>query len=146
MGREASLPLLQVIKIEFSRLERIVATCRVLALSIEYRSCCAEPPPMARRQETRPQRSAAPHPLVGPLYNSGHLLLYPYVQRTWENPTAASFPHLIGQPSSFRTLPRFLLILQNVPVGSRVKAALLSQSEGVGNVACLGGILPKSRL
>lgn len=46
-----------------------------------------------------------------------------YVQRTWENPTAASSPHLIGQPSSFRTLPRFLLILHNVSVGSQVEAA-----------------------
>ncbi|KAL7899064.1 hypothetical protein HDV64DRAFT_235795 [Trichoderma sp. TUCIM 5745] len=46
-----------------------------------------------------------------------------YVQRPWENPTAAFSPHLIGQPSSFRTLPRFFLILHDVSVGSQVEAA-----------------------
>ncbi|PTB36018.1 hypothetical protein M441DRAFT_106796, partial [Trichoderma asperellum CBS 433.97] len=73
------------------------------------------------------------------------LHLQVHVRRTWENPTAASFPHLVGQPSSFCTLPRFLLILHSVPVGSRVKAGVLSQSKEVGNVAGLSGILSKSR-
>ncbi|KAM0453245.1 hypothetical protein ACHAPV_009039 [Trichoderma viride] len=80
------------------------------------------------------------------VYRNAHAV-YKYVEVvTWQNPTAASSPHLTGQPSSFRTLPRFLLILHNVPVGSQVEAALLSQSEGVGNVACWSGILPESRL
>ncbi|EHK49694.1 uncharacterized protein TrAtP1_010944 [Trichoderma atroviride] len=105
-----------------------------------------------RRDETRRQCSATPTRRTS-LFSLQQwdlllylLRVYGYVQRTWENPTAASSPHRIGQPSSFRTLPRFLLILHNVPVGSQVEAALPSQSEGVGNVACLSGILPKSRL
>jgi hypothetical protein len=80
-------------------------------------------------------RGATPHPLVGPLSALSTVIECPVHMG---KSCCSFFPLLIGQPSPCHTLPRFFLILHNVPVGSWVEVDLFVSVRRGGKRGMLG--------